>query len=173
MVTGIVLCVWRPHASQHEHATPTSGRALHSCGPAADAVLAACTRARARFVVAPCCYGFVQASVEAEAEELLRAQTPTETPTSSAEVDGSSDGGAAEVTEAAAGPGLRSSKYPRSAAFRRIDGCSAEVFGAIAGLADATYFPGDARYETHDALARGCMDAVRCTGRYQRKCHHY
>ena len=42
--------------------------ALHSCGGAADAVQAAALAARASFVIAPCCYGFVQDAVQTDAE---------------------------------------------------------------------------------------------------------
>lgn len=34
--------------------------ALHACGVATDMVLDRCLRARAGFVVSPCCYGFIQ-----------------------------------------------------------------------------------------------------------------
>ncbi|XP_078459177.1 glutathione S-transferase C-terminal domain-containing protein [Lampetra planeri] len=36
------------------------GVALHACGVATDMVLERCVRARAAFVVSPCCYGFIQ-----------------------------------------------------------------------------------------------------------------
>ncbi|MBN3303131.1 GSTCD protein, partial [Amia calva] len=36
------------------------GVALHACGVATDMVMELCVRARAAFVVSPCCYGFIQ-----------------------------------------------------------------------------------------------------------------
>ncbi|KAM6428918.1 glutathione S-transferase C-terminal domain-containing protein [Rhynochetos jubatus] len=40
------------------------GVALHACGVATDMVIERCVRARAAFVVSPCCYGFVQNTVK-------------------------------------------------------------------------------------------------------------
>ncbi|XP_034158715.2 glutathione S-transferase C-terminal domain-containing protein isoform X2 [Pangasianodon hypophthalmus] len=36
------------------------GVALHACGVATDMVLDRCVQAKARFVISPCCYGFIQ-----------------------------------------------------------------------------------------------------------------
>ncbi|CAN8208994.1 unnamed protein product [Coccothraustes coccothraustes] len=36
------------------------GVALHACGVATDMVIEHCLRARAAFVISPCCYGFIQ-----------------------------------------------------------------------------------------------------------------
>ncbi|XP_071412056.1 glutathione S-transferase C-terminal domain-containing protein [Pithys albifrons albifrons] len=40
------------------------GVALHACGVATDMVLEHCIRARAAFVISPCCYGFIQNTVK-------------------------------------------------------------------------------------------------------------
>ncbi|XP_027658404.2 glutathione S-transferase C-terminal domain-containing protein isoform X1 [Falco cherrug] len=40
------------------------GVALHACGVATDMVIEHCVRARAAFVVSPCCYGFIQNTVK-------------------------------------------------------------------------------------------------------------
>ncbi|XP_069487051.1 glutathione S-transferase C-terminal domain-containing protein isoform X3 [Ambystoma mexicanum] len=40
------------------------GVALHACGVATDMVIGRCVRARAAFVVCPCCYGFIQNTVK-------------------------------------------------------------------------------------------------------------
>ncbi|NWW95230.1 GSTCD protein, partial [Rhynochetos jubatus] len=40
------------------------GVALHACGVATDMVIERCVRARAAFVISPCCYGFVQNTVK-------------------------------------------------------------------------------------------------------------
>ncbi|XP_041340193.1 glutathione S-transferase C-terminal domain-containing protein [Pyrgilauda ruficollis] len=40
------------------------GVALHACGVATDMVIEHCVRARAAFVISPCCYGFIQNTVK-------------------------------------------------------------------------------------------------------------
>ncbi|XP_053831768.1 glutathione S-transferase C-terminal domain-containing protein isoform X3 [Vidua macroura] len=40
------------------------GVALHACGVATDMVIEHCLRARASFVISPCCYGFIQNTVK-------------------------------------------------------------------------------------------------------------
>ncbi|TRZ14827.1 hypothetical protein HGM15179_012269 [Zosterops borbonicus] len=40
------------------------GVALHACGVATDMVIEHCLRARAAFVISPCCYGFIQNTVK-------------------------------------------------------------------------------------------------------------
>ncbi|KAM8939895.1 glutathione S-transferase C-terminal domain-containing protein [Pelodytes ibericus] len=40
------------------------GVALHACGVATDMVIEHCIRARAGFVICPCCYGFIQNTVK-------------------------------------------------------------------------------------------------------------
>ncbi|NXL58080.1 GSTCD protein, partial [Chordeiles acutipennis] len=40
------------------------GVALHACGVATDMVIEHCIKARAAFVVSPCCYGFIQNTVK-------------------------------------------------------------------------------------------------------------
>ncbi|KAJ7396937.1 Glutathione S-transferase C-terminal domain-containing protein [Pitangus sulphuratus] len=40
------------------------GVALHACGVATDMVIEHCIRARAAFVISPCCYGFIQNTVK-------------------------------------------------------------------------------------------------------------
>ncbi|KAJ3614452.1 hypothetical protein NHX12_018024 [Muraenolepis orangiensis] len=53
------------------------GVALHACGVATDMVVEHCIRARAAFVISPCCYGFVQNtdkfSFPGEASTTLRS----------------------------------------------------------------------------------------------------
>ncbi|XP_036372783.1 glutathione S-transferase C-terminal domain-containing protein [Megalops cyprinoides] len=39
------------------------GVALHACGVATDMVMEHCVRARASFIISPCCYGFIQNTV--------------------------------------------------------------------------------------------------------------
>ena len=51
-------------------------------------------------------------------------------------------------------------EYPRSKAYRSVDSLTAAVYAAVAGSADATYWPADARAGEHDVLARACMDAI-------------
>ncbi|XP_069487050.1 glutathione S-transferase C-terminal domain-containing protein isoform X2 [Ambystoma mexicanum] len=43
---------------------PSCQVALHACGVATDMVIGRCVRARAAFVVCPCCYGFIQNTVK-------------------------------------------------------------------------------------------------------------
>ncbi|KFQ27703.1 Glutathione S-transferase C-terminal domain-containing protein, partial [Merops nubicus] len=40
------------------------GVALHACGVATDMVMEHCVKARAAFVISPCCYGFIQNTVK-------------------------------------------------------------------------------------------------------------
>lgn len=40
------------------------GVALHACGVATDMVLDRCVRAKAGFVISPCCYGFIQSTLK-------------------------------------------------------------------------------------------------------------
>lgn len=106
--------------------------ALHSCGGAADAVQAAALAAGAGFVIAPCCYGFIQAAAEECAKQ------------GSTDVDGNSAGLPAASTDAKLLL-VADLEYPRSAAYRGIHELSTTVYAAIAGSADATYWPTDAR----------------------------
>jgi hypothetical protein len=41
-------------------------------------------------------------------------------------------------------------EYPRSKAYRSVDTLTAAVYAAVAGSADATYWPADARAGEHD-----------------------
>ncbi|XP_053831770.1 glutathione S-transferase C-terminal domain-containing protein isoform X4 [Vidua macroura] len=43
---------------------PSCQVALHACGVATDMVIEHCLRARASFVISPCCYGFIQNTVK-------------------------------------------------------------------------------------------------------------
>ncbi|XP_039559723.1 glutathione S-transferase C-terminal domain-containing protein isoform X3 [Passer montanus] len=43
---------------------PSCQVALHACGVATDMVIEHCLRARAAFVISPCCYGFIQNTVK-------------------------------------------------------------------------------------------------------------
>ncbi|KAI4832935.1 hypothetical protein KUCAC02_015871 [Chaenocephalus aceratus] len=40
------------------------GVALHACGVATDMVMEHCIKARAAFVISPCCYGFIQNAIK-------------------------------------------------------------------------------------------------------------
>ncbi|XP_019470221.1 glutathione S-transferase C-terminal domain-containing protein isoform X2 [Meleagris gallopavo] len=46
------------------HMMPSCQVALHACGVATDMVIEHCTKARAAFVISPCCYGFIQNTVK-------------------------------------------------------------------------------------------------------------
>ena len=145
--------------------------ALHSCGGAADAVQAAAIKAGnqssqsspqldfqdrisrvlavagASYVIAPCCYGFVQAA--AEDHEPI-AQQPGASASSAASAS-SRDEKLLLVADL---------QYPRSQAYRDIPGLSAKLYAAVAGSGDATYWPADERAGAHDGLARACMEAI-------------
>ena len=119
--------------------------ALHSCGGAADAVQAAALAARASFVIAPCCYGFVQDAVQTAAEEAEGA---------------AAEAGSGTATRDAKLVLVSGLQYPRSAAYRSCAALSGALYAAIAGSADATYNATDARQQTHDLHARACMNAI-------------
>ncbi|XP_048799318.1 glutathione S-transferase C-terminal domain-containing protein isoform X2 [Lagopus muta] len=46
------------------HMMPSCQVALHACGVATDMVIEHCIKARAAFVISPCCYGFIQNTVK-------------------------------------------------------------------------------------------------------------
>uniref|UniRef100_F6PV16 Glutathione S-transferase C-terminal domain-containing protein n=1 Tax=Xenopus tropicalis TaxID=8364 RepID=F6PV16_XENTR len=52
----------------------TIGVALHACGVATDMVMEHCIKARAAFVVSPCCYGFIQNTVKTRFPRSCRFQ---------------------------------------------------------------------------------------------------
>jgi hypothetical protein len=47
------------------------GLALHACGTATDSVGRICTKARAGFVLSPCCYGFIQHAAQLRISDNL------------------------------------------------------------------------------------------------------
>lgn len=106
--------------------------ALHSCGGAADAVQAAAIAAGASFAIAPCCYGFVQAAVEETVSQVSGGASNSSLGPPAASAD-------AKLLLVA------DLQYPRSTAYRAVDELSAHLYAAIAGSADATYWPTDSR----------------------------
>lgn len=104
--------------------------ALHSCGGAADAVQTAAIAAGAGYVIAPCCYGFIQAA----AEESIKS--PSHGKHIAGTMMASTDAKLLLVADL---------QYPRSAAYRGVQALSASVYAAMAGSADATYWPSDSR----------------------------
>jgi len=49
-------------------------------------------------------------------------------------------------------------EYPRSKAYRSVDTLTAAVYAAVAGSADATYWPADARAGEHDGKKRAFFE---------------
>jgi hypothetical protein len=124
--------------------------ALHSCGGAADAVQAAAIAAGAAYVIAPCCYGFVQAAAEEHAP-----------PSAGSSGGGGGGGGGGNASAAASDVKLllvADLEYPRSKAYRSVDTLTAAVYAAVAGSADATYWPADARAGEHDGKKRAFFE---------------
>jgi hypothetical protein len=99
------------------------GVALHACGSATDFALAACQRARASFIVSPCCVGKIGKLTGPET-----AGGGAAAPSSSADADA---GTAVAAAASAAAPAL-----PQSCVFADIAGVTRQEYLVLARAAD-------------------------------------
>jgi len=88
------------------------GIALHACGAATDMALAACAKARAKFIVSPCCVGKVGKCTGKEMQGVGQSQSATVAATKQ------------EI------------QFPRSRLFREQGSVSREEYVLLAGAAD-------------------------------------
>lgn len=119
--------------------------ALHACGSATDLALLQAQRARAVFVVSPCCIGKLKYSIaKAEAESSGSGSASTEATKNSATASGrdtKAEISASTIPQdtAEAGVGISQPLHPRSLFMReRMGGCEFALLVQFADFADGT-----------------------------------
>jgi hypothetical protein len=141
----------RPGGNKESNMKSTSrplfdlGVTLHSCGPTTDWAQSICMHVRAAYVIAPCCYGWLQNQVEdardeekgepVEVEQQGRADIPGDI--ASVAVHDPAEVPPRAVSTVCSYPRSASCSYPRSASFRDGIGRVAATATAATGVTGA------------------------------------
>lgn len=136
----------------------TMGVGLHACGRATDAIQYICTHVRCSYVLAPCCYGFVQHwdLTKRGAMEYLQSACNCRTnsdPSLNTSINANVN---CEVPKQCV---YMEESYPKSKRYVNL-GWEYRWFGHVCSLADKTFSTHDSRHEVFDEHAQRAMCVI-------------
>ena len=127
------------------------GLALHACGPATDSVQRICAKARANFVLSPCCYGFIQ-----HAAKHLHSSTIQQEMRGPDRFDSDNTNESIYQNEMKSIPRYI---YPLSSCFREA-GWEATWYPHLCKMADHTFWSHDQRSTTFNSAGQRAMRLI-------------